>query len=108
MLEALDGAREWYSKWFWPYPWKELRISEVPGLAGYAQGFPSNIVFSESIGFLPKPSAIASDGADSSTIRSPMQGCHPCVGNARQYGAGGPYCGYGYGWACGDCEFDAL
>jgi aminopeptidase N len=57
MLEALDGAHEWYSKWFWPYPWKELRISEFPGLAGYAQGFPSNIVFSESIGFLSKPSA---------------------------------------------------
>ena len=57
MLEALDGAHEWYSKWFWPYPWKELRISEFPGLAGYAQGFPSNIVFSESIGFLAKPSA---------------------------------------------------
>jgi hypothetical protein len=55
MVEALDGAREWYSKWFWPYPWKELRISEFPGLAGYAQGFPSNIVFSESIGFLAKP-----------------------------------------------------
>ena len=57
MLEALDGAHEWYSKWFWPYPWKELRISEFPGLAGYAQGFPTNIVFSESIGFLAKPSA---------------------------------------------------
>ncbi|NBX33707.1 MAG: hypothetical protein EBR07_13460, partial [Planctomycetes bacterium] len=57
MLEALDGAHEWYSKWFWPYPWKELRISEFPGLADYAQGFPTNIVFSESIGFLAKPSA---------------------------------------------------
>ncbi len=55
MLEALDGARTWYSKWFWPYPWKELRISEFPGLASYAQGFGTNIVFSESIGFRAKP-----------------------------------------------------
>jgi len=55
MLEALDGAHEWYSKWFWPYPWKELRISEFPALAGYAQGFPTNIVFSEGIGFMSKP-----------------------------------------------------
>jgi hypothetical protein len=55
MLEALDGAHEWYSTWFWPYPWKELRISEFPALAGYAQGFPTNIVFSEGIGFMSKP-----------------------------------------------------
>jgi hypothetical protein len=57
MLEALDGAHEWYSKWFWPYPWKELRLNEFPGLAGYAQGFPTNITFSESIGFMSKPTA---------------------------------------------------
>ncbi|MFO0961387.1 MAG: M1 family aminopeptidase [Phycisphaerales bacterium] len=55
MLEALDGARTWYSKWFWPYPWKELRISEFAGLGDYAQGFATNIVFSESIGFKAKP-----------------------------------------------------
>jgi hypothetical protein len=55
MLEALDGSREWYSKWFCEYPWKELRVSEFPALAGYAQGFPTNIVFSEGIGFLSKP-----------------------------------------------------
>jgi len=55
MLEALDGAHEWYSRWFWPYPWKELRISEFPALADYAQGFPTNIVFSEGIGFMSKP-----------------------------------------------------
>jgi hypothetical protein len=55
MLEALDGAHEWYAKWFWPYPWKELRISEFPALADYAQGFPTNIVFSEGIGFMAKP-----------------------------------------------------
>ncbi|MBL9140416.1 MAG: hypothetical protein JNK53_01000, partial [Phycisphaerae bacterium] len=55
MLEALDGAREWYSAWFYPYPWQDLRVNEFPGLASYAQGFATNIVFSESIGFLAKP-----------------------------------------------------
>ena len=54
MIEALDGARRWYSEWFYPYPWKELKISEFPALAGYAQGFATNIPFSEAIGFLTK------------------------------------------------------
>ncbi|MEE8469481.1 MAG: M1 family aminopeptidase, partial [Planctomycetota bacterium] len=54
MLEALDGARKYYSEWFFPYPWQELKISEFPALAGYAQGFPTNITFSEGIGFLTK------------------------------------------------------
>jgi hypothetical protein len=54
MLEALEGARRWYGEWFAPYPWKELRLSEFPGLASYAQGPPTNISFSEQIGFLTK------------------------------------------------------
>jgi hypothetical protein len=52
MIEALDGARRYYSEWFRPYPWRELKLSEFPGLATYAQGFPTDITFSESIGFL--------------------------------------------------------
>jgi hypothetical protein len=55
MLEALDGAREWYGAWFHPYPWRDLRLNEFPGLATYAQGFGTNIVFAEGIGFLAKP-----------------------------------------------------
>ena len=39
-----------------PYPWKELKLSEFPNLATYAQGFPTNITFSEGIGFLTKDS----------------------------------------------------
>lgn len=54
MMQALDGARKHYSEWFYPYPWKELKLSEFPGLAGYAQGFTTNITFSEQIGFLTK------------------------------------------------------
>jgi ABC-2 type transport system permease protein len=54
MLDALAAARRWYGEWFAPYPWKELRLSEFPGLASYAQGPPTNITFSENIGFLTK------------------------------------------------------
>jgi hypothetical protein len=54
MSEALDAARRWYSEWFMPYPWRELKLSEFPALAGYAQGFPTNITFSEALGFLTK------------------------------------------------------
>lgn len=52
--EALAEARHWYSEWFYPYPWKDLKISEFPALAFYAQGFPTDISFSEGIGFLTK------------------------------------------------------
>ena len=54
MIEALDGARRHYSEWFHPFPWETLKLSEFPALASYAQGFPTNITFSESIGFLTK------------------------------------------------------
>lgn len=61
MLEALQGARRWYGEWFAPFPWRTLRLSEFAGLAGYAQGSPGNITFSENIGFLTqsKPEANA-------------------------------------------------
>lgn len=54
MIEALDGARRWYSEWFMPYPWQELKVSEFAAHSTYAQGFPTDISFSEGIGFLAK------------------------------------------------------
>ncbi|HEX9940792.1 MAG TPA: ABC transporter permease subunit [Thermoanaerobaculia bacterium] len=54
MIGALDAARRWYSQWFQPFPWRELKLSEFPNLATYAQGFPTDITFSEGIGFLTK------------------------------------------------------
>ena len=54
MTAALDAARTYYDEWFYPFPWELLKISEFPAYAGYAQGFPTNISFSESIGFLAK------------------------------------------------------
>jgi hypothetical protein len=50
--EALDAARRWYSEWFMPFPWQELKLSEFAAHATYAQGFPTDITFSEGIGFL--------------------------------------------------------
>ncbi|NBV44120.1 MAG: hypothetical protein EBR86_00375 [Planctomycetia bacterium] len=55
MVRALDAARDRYGEWFTEYPWTNLRVTEFPGLAGYAQGFPGNISFSEDIGYLAKP-----------------------------------------------------
>jgi hypothetical protein len=52
MMSALDNARRWYSEWFYPFPWQELKLSEFPDYSSYAQGFPTNITFSEGIGFL--------------------------------------------------------
>ncbi len=54
MVQALSGSRRWYSEWFGPYPWRDLRLSEFPRLRDYAQGSPTNITFSEGIGFLTK------------------------------------------------------
>ncbi len=52
MLHTLSAARRHFGAWFAPYPWEELRLSAFPDHARLAQGFPSNIVFSEGIGFL--------------------------------------------------------
>jgi ABC-2 type transport system permease protein len=58
MLSALDGARRYYAEWFGPYPWRELRLNEFPGVADYARGNATNIFFSESVGFLSLPGRI--------------------------------------------------
>ncbi len=60
IVEALDASRKYYSQWFRPYPWKELKLNEFAALASYAQGFPTNITFSESIGFLTRSDSQAS------------------------------------------------
>ncbi len=52
ILDTLVAARARYSEWFYPYPWRELRLSEIPDLETNATAFPTNISFSEGIGFL--------------------------------------------------------
>jgi hypothetical protein len=37
-------------------------VTQFPGLAGYAQGFPGNISFSEGIGYMSRPVAKGADG----------------------------------------------
>ena len=54
MALALDAARRYYAEWFHPFPWSVLKLSEYPGYVGGAQGFPTNIVISESAGFLDR------------------------------------------------------
>ena len=54
LMLGLNGARKYFSAWFREYPWKELKLSEFPALATYAQGFPTDITFSEGIGFLTR------------------------------------------------------
>jgi ABC-2 type transport system permease protein len=54
MLAALTAARHFYSLWYAPYPDRELKLSEFPALAGYAQSFPTDITFGEEMGFLTK------------------------------------------------------
>ena len=52
IVSTLEAALTHYSEWFHPYPYGPLKLSEFPGYASYAQGFASNIPFTENIGFL--------------------------------------------------------
>lgn len=54
MLSTLAAARRRYSEWFLPYPWAELTVGEYADHATRAQSFPTNIPFSEGIGFLTR------------------------------------------------------
>jgi ABC-type transport system involved in multi-copper enzyme maturation permease subunit len=77
MSSTLDAARRWYSTWFLPYPWRELKLSEFPGMAGYAQGFGTNITFSENIGFLTKND----DKTDATFLVTAHEAAHQWWGN---------------------------
>ena len=59
MSAALDAARKYYSEWFHPFPWEVLKVSEFPAYAAYAQGFATNITFSEGVGFLAKSDPVS-------------------------------------------------
>lgn len=89
MSSTLDAARRWYSKWFLPYPWRELKLSEFPALAGYAQGFGTNITFSENIGFLTKNDA----KTDATFLVTAHEAAHQWWGNilTPAYGPGGEF-----------------
>jgi ABC-type transport system involved in multi-copper enzyme maturation permease subunit len=84
MIEGLDAARRYYSLWFYPYPWHELKLSEFPNLARYAQGFPTNITFSEGIGFLTK----SAEHAHLAFIVTAHEAAHQWWGNILTPGKG--------------------
>ena len=54
ILSTLVAARKRFSEWFYPYPWRELKLSEYPNQDLNAMGFPTNIPFSEGLGFLAR------------------------------------------------------
>ena len=88
MVKALDAARTRYSQWFAPYPWKLLRVTEFPGLAGYAQGFPGNISFSEDIGFMTRPNTEDDEDVDSAFYVVAHESGHQWWGNMVMPGKG--------------------
>jgi len=75
ILEALQVSRRRFSEWFGPYPWKELRLSEHPDHATRARSFPTNIPFSEGIGFLTQRGG-PGGGADLPTIVTAHEAAH--------------------------------
>ncbi len=88
MVLALDAARARYSEWFAPYPWKLLRVTEFPGLAGYAQGFPGNISFSEDIGFMSRPNSEEKEDVDAAFYIVAHESGHQWWGNLVTPGKG--------------------
>mgnify|MGYP006277675045 CR=1 FL=1 len=81
---ALAAAREHYARWFAPFPWRELRISEFPNLSQYAQGFPTNITFSEGVGFLTK----SAGDVDAAFMVTAHEAAHQWWGNLLTPGEG--------------------
>ncbi|MBZ0268223.1 hypothetical protein K8I85_08705, partial [bacterium] len=84
MGTALEAARRWYSEWFHPYPWQDLRLNEFAGIANYAQGFPTNITFSENIGFLTRDE----QGSSASFLVTAHESAHQWWGNILMPGEG--------------------
>jgi ABC-type transport system involved in multi-copper enzyme maturation permease subunit len=82
--EAIEHARAHYSRWFAPYPWKQLRLNEFPNMSTYAQGFATNITFSEGIGFLTKDKP----GADAPFMVAAHETAHQWWGNILVPGEG--------------------
>lgn len=85
MKESLEASREWFGKWFGPFPWQELKVSQFPNWADYAQGFPTNIVFTEGM-------VLAKDdeetNANSAFIITAHEAAHQWWGNMLTPGKG--------------------
>ncbi len=53
MMEALKDGLSYYTRYFGPYQFNEVKILEFP-YASFAESFPNTIPFSENIGFIAK------------------------------------------------------
>jgi len=84
MFDALLAARTSYSRWFHPYPWEDLKLSEVPGLTRNAIGFPTNISFSEHLGFRSQPV----NGLSTAFVVTAHEVAHQWWGNLVSAGTG--------------------
>jgi aminopeptidase N len=54
MIDAVQQSLEYYSRHFSPYQHRQIRISEFPRYATFAQSLPDIIPYSESIGFIAR------------------------------------------------------
>ncbi|MCG8457973.1 MAG: hypothetical protein MI919_16985, partial [Holophagales bacterium] len=84
LLEALDASRRYFGEWYHPYPWRELRLSEFPGIVFYARGNATNIFFSEGTGFLTAPD----ERVDQAFTIAAHEAAHSWWGHLMSNGAG--------------------
>ena len=84
MLEALSAARARYAEWFHPYPWGGLRVNEYPNHNTNAMGFPTNIPFSEGLGFLSRSGSLV----HSAFVVTAHEAAHQWWGNLLSAGDG--------------------
>ncbi len=52
MMHGMKASLDYYSRYFGPYPYPQLRIMEFPRYADFAQSLPNTIPFSEALGFV--------------------------------------------------------
>lgn len=62
MMKGSQGALDYFSANFGPYPHKQLRITEFPLYLPYARSLPNTIPFSESLGFVNDLRQAGKDG----------------------------------------------
>jgi uncharacterized membrane protein YidH (DUF202 family) len=52
MIRAVKESLDYYTRWFGPYPHRQIRIVEFPRYGDFAQSFAGTIPYSEGIGFI--------------------------------------------------------
>ena len=90
---ASTPPARYYSQWFFEYPWRELKLSEFPNLATYAQGFPDqhHILRRDRLLDREQPGDSRRLRDHRSRVRPPVVGQYPDAGQGarRQHPRGG-------------------